>query len=234
MVDARGFALVHVDCTELRNRAGKGIDARRKWASQAGAELPGGESFHRAIAEQVYAGGIENRILHVGGWGKIHVTGANQFLAMNERVGNFGDDAVCGFVFHRGADLVNFRNAKIVREGGNAAAGQRQQVRRNGAGSCQGSAIDQGIRISRKNRLGISVGLVEKDRVGGEAVIGFDGRVIDVGIPRRSHARCIRPGGGVRRRTGVGCWWIARSESRWRSLPGRRWRRRCGGWRDKG
>ncbi len=53
VVDARGFALVHVDCTELRNRAGKGIDARRKWASQAGAELPGGKSFHRAIAEQV-------------------------------------------------------------------------------------------------------------------------------------------------------------------------------------
>src|SRR5260370_3477222 len=59
------------------------------------------------------AGGIENRILHMGGWGKIHVTGANQFLAMNERVGNFGDDAVCDFGFHRGADLVNFRNAKL-------------------------------------------------------------------------------------------------------------------------
>lgn len=64
-IDAGGFALIDVDGAELRNGAGEGINARGKWTGEAGAELPGGESLHGSVAEQVYAGGIEDRILDI-------------------------------------------------------------------------------------------------------------------------------------------------------------------------
>src|SRR5713101_867746 len=89
MTDAGGFALEYIDCSKLRNRSGQRIDAWRKRASQAGAELPRGKGLHCAIAQQVHTGGIENRILHFGGWEKIYVAGANQILSVNKRIGDF-------------------------------------------------------------------------------------------------------------------------------------------------
>src|SRR6266566_7468156 len=55
LIYARSCTLKDVNRAELRKRPRQRIDARRKWASQGGGELPGGKGLYCAVAEQVEA-----------------------------------------------------------------------------------------------------------------------------------------------------------------------------------
>ena len=121
MVDTGRRALKNINRTQLRNGTGDLINAWRKWAGERSRRLPGCESVHGSVAEQVHSRCIVKWIINSDRRRKIHVACPDQSLSAHKGIRNFSNHSIGEFTLQADADLVHLGGAKIVRESGNIA-----------------------------------------------------------------------------------------------------------------
>src|ERR1022692_113092 len=182
VVDAGGGALKFVDRTELGDGPPEWIDAGREWAGQRSGVLPGGEGIDRVVsALKDGAGGIKKGIVEGDRLRQVDVKRANQMFAVDVEIGS-GDGGLAGdLALEREAALLHARGDEVSGEGGDVVGDALRESGGKTARDGNNRAADQRVGIGRKDLMAVIVGIIQKDLSVGDAVIGGDGGVVDLG-----------------------------------------------------
>ncbi len=204
VVNAGRGALKFVNGAQLRDRSAERIDARRKRAGGRNGVLPGGEGIDRVVsALEDGAGGIENGIGKGARRRQIYVESADQVFTVHIEIRDGDGSLVRDFAFQGEAHLLHPRGDEVGGESRNVIGDALREPGGKIAGRGSQRATYQRIGVGGEDLMVVEVGVVEKNLRVADAVLGGDGRVVDLrnanvehSITRADDER-VRPAEGV-------------------------------------